>query len=416
MTYETKADAIESVFEATPDTGAEITQLRAEMARLATLVTTRGVTRPALAGAKADAAAPAFAETWLRHGTLPGDGIKAASIGVGPKGGVAVPVEIDAVIDMVLRAASPIRSIAQVVDVGSANYRKLITTSGVVSGWVSETGARAETETPDFAEIAPPMGELYANPAASQAMLDDAFFDVEAWLGGEIGREFARAEGVAFVTGDGVNKPRGFLSAPNSAADDATRAFGTLADHRIGGRRGLCREQSAGPADRPRPCAATPYRQGAVFVMNSATLARIRKFKDTIGRLPVAAGAVRRSAGDAARLSGGRGGGHARCRRRQPVDRVRQLPGGLPDRPAPRDGGAARSLLEQAVRAFLCHQARRRHGDRQPGDQADEVQRLSRTWAGTTQVPARLFSQANEVAMRNFAFSAPAGARAGGQG
>jgi HK97 family phage major capsid protein len=299
MTYETKADAIESVFQtaAATDAGAEISALRAEMVRLSTLVTARGVVgsafagvgsafagaRPMLAGAKADAATPAFAESYLRHGTLPGDGTKAASIGVGPKGGVAVPVEIDAVIDMVLRAASPIRSIAQIVDVGSANYRKLITTSGVVSGWVSETGTRAETETPDFAEIAPPMGELYANPAASQAMLDDAFFDVEAWLGGEIGREFARAEGVAFVTGDGVNKPRGFLSAANSTADDATRAFGTLQTIASGAAGAFA---ATNPQDRLIDLVhalATPYRQGAVFVMNSATLARVRKFKDSTG-------------------------------------------------------------------------------------------------------------------------------------
>ena len=291
MTYETKADAIETVFDtaAASDNGAEITALRAEMARLSSLVTARAVARPALAGTKADAAGPvhaagpAHAETWLRHGTLPGAGIKAASIGVGPKGGVAVPVEIDTVIDRVLRSASPIRSIAQVVDVGSANYRKLITTSGVVSGWVSETGARVETDTPDFAEIAPPMGELYANPAASQAMLDDAFFDVEAWLGGEIGREFARAEGVAFVSGDGVNKPRGFLSAPTSTADDATRAFGTVQTIAAGAAGGFA---ASNPQDRLIDLVhalATPYRQGAVFVMNSATLARVRKFKDTTG-------------------------------------------------------------------------------------------------------------------------------------
>jgi HK97 family phage major capsid protein len=291
MTYETKADAIETVFDtaAASDNGAEITALRAEMARLSSLVTARAVARPALAGTKADTAGPvhtagpAHAETWLRHGTLPGAGIKAASIGIGPKGGVAVPVEIDTVIDRVLRSASPIRSIAQVVDVGSANYRKLITTSGVVSGWVSETGARVETDTPDFAEIAPPMGELYANPAASQAMLDDAFFDVEAWLGGEIGREFARAEGVAFVSGDGVNKPRGFLSAPTSTADDATRAFGTVQTIAAGAAGGFA---ASNPQDRLIDLVhalATPYRQGAVFVMNSATLARVRKFKDTTG-------------------------------------------------------------------------------------------------------------------------------------
>jgi HK97 family phage major capsid protein len=194
-----------------------------------------------------------------------------------------VPIEIDAVIDRVLRAQSPIRSIAQVVDVGSANYRKLITTTGVVSGWVSETAARPGTDTPDFAEIAPPMGELYANPAASQAMLDDAMFDVEGWLGGEIGREFARAEGVAFVTGDGVNKPRGFLAAASSAVDDATRPFGTLQFIASGAAGGFA---ASNPQDRLIDLVhalSAPYRQGANWVMNSSTLARVRKMKDSTG-------------------------------------------------------------------------------------------------------------------------------------
>ncbi len=289
MNYETKADALESVFESVPvaETGGELVALRAEMSRLTNLVTARSVERPALSGAKGVDAGGGFAAGYLRKGVigseLAGMEAKAASIGVGPKGGVSVPIEIDAVIDRVLRAQSPIRSIAQVVDVGSANYRKLITTTGVVSGWVSETAARGETDTPDFAEIAPPMGELYANPAASQSMLDDAVFDVEAWLGAEIGREFARAEGVAFVTGDGINKPRGFLTAPTSLSDDTTRMFGTLQYVASGAAGGFA---ASNPQDRLIDLVhalAAPYRQGASWVMNSATLARVRKMKDSNG-------------------------------------------------------------------------------------------------------------------------------------
>jgi HK97 family phage major capsid protein len=208
---------------------------------------------------------------------------KAATINPPAKGGLAVPLEIDAVIDRVMLSGSPIRSIAQVVDIGTANYRRLITTTGVVSGWVAETQGRAETETPNFAEIAPPMGELYANPAASQAMLDDAGFDVESWLGEEIGREFARAEGVAFVTGDGINKPRGFLSNPVAATGDATRAFGTLQFVTSGAAGNFA---AAAPQDRLVDLVhalAAPYRQGATWVMNSATLARLRKFKTSDG-------------------------------------------------------------------------------------------------------------------------------------
>ncbi len=279
MDYDVKAEALEAVFDgAVAAEAPEIAALRSEVGRLAGLVSARPVERPALAGAKAETGSD-----WLRKG---GDGaseVKAASVGSPAKGGVAVPTEIDAVIARVLQNGSPIRGLAQVVDIGSANYRKLITTSGVVSGWVSEVAARPETETPDFAEIAPPMGELYANPAASQAMLDDAMFDVESWLGEEIGREFARAEGMAFINGDGVNKPRGFLQAPVSALGDAARSFGSLQFVASGAAGNF---PAGSPQDRLIDLVqslASPYRQGATWVMNSATLARIRKMKDGSG-------------------------------------------------------------------------------------------------------------------------------------
>src|SRR3546814_11642684 len=100
--------------------------------------------------------------------------------------------------------------------------------SGAPAGGSSATGARGETGTPSFHEIGPPSGELFANPAASQAMLDDAQFDVEGWLASEIAMEFAKAEGVAFVNGTGVNQPKGFLQSPVTDEVDDVRAFGAL--------------------------------------------------------------------------------------------------------------------------------------------------------------------------------------------
>jgi len=186
-------------------------------------------------------------------------------------------------IDATLKSISPIRAIANVVRTGSAGYRKLVASGGFASGWASETGARAETTTPVFNEIAPPRGELFANPAASQAMLDDAMFDVEGWLAQEIANEFARAEGAAFVSGDGTNKPKGFLAYATSNLADATRAFGTL-QHVATGAAGAF--AASNPADKLIDLVQAlraPYRQGASFVMNAATLAAIRKFKTSDG-------------------------------------------------------------------------------------------------------------------------------------
>jgi HK97 family phage major capsid protein len=170
-----------------------------------------------------------------------------------------------------------------VVQVGSAGYRKLVTTGGTPSGWAAETDARPGTASPVFAEIAPPMGELYANPSASQAMLDDALFDVEGWLAGEIAAEFAKAEGAAFVNGSGVNRPRGFLQSPTSNAGDATRAFGTL-QYLASGAAG---DFGSGAPERLIDLVQSlraPYRQGATWVMNASTMARIRKFKTSDGQ------------------------------------------------------------------------------------------------------------------------------------
>ena len=237
------------------------------------------VDRPALDGARVQENGAAFAGFVRTGATIE---MKAFTGVSGDAGGYAVPREIDATIDRALVAASPIRGIANVVKVGSAGYRKLVTTGGTPSGWASEAAARPGTATPVFQEIAPPSGELYANPSASQAMLDDAAFDVEEWLATEIATEFARAEGAAFVNGSGVNQPRGFLTGVTSPAGDGVRPFGTIQHLTTGS------TTDFGPTGYERlidlvQALRAPYRQGACFVMNAGTLARIRKFKTSDG-------------------------------------------------------------------------------------------------------------------------------------
>ncbi len=228
-------------------------------------------------GGVEDPARAAFVERYLRHGQEAGVELKSFSGASGAAGGYAVPREIDQLIGSTLKSISPIRSIANVVRTGSAGYRKLVSAGGIV------TGARAETGTPAFNEIVPPGGELFANPAASQAMLDDAQFDVEGWLASEIAREFAAAEGAAFVSGNGTNKPKGFLTYTATNEAHGARAFGSL-QYVASGAAG------AFPASNPQDrlidliqSLRAPYRQGASFVMNSATLAVIRKMKTSDG-------------------------------------------------------------------------------------------------------------------------------------
>ncbi|MBO0750172.1 MAG: phage major capsid protein [Porphyrobacter sp.] len=243
----------------------------------------RAASRPTLDGiVAATPEVKGFVEGYLRRGRE--SEIKSISGTVPSDGGYAVPREIDALIASQLKDMSPIRSIAQIVQVGTAGYRKLVTTGGTASGWVSETAGRPETATPQFEEIAPPFGELYANPAASQAMLDDAAFDLEGWIAGEIAMEFARAEGAAFVAGTGVNQPLGFLSVPTSTANDAARPFGTLQYVGSGDAAGLGDTVELSLIDLVHKVKAG-YRQGGTWVMNSATLAQVRKLRTSTGEL-----------------------------------------------------------------------------------------------------------------------------------
>jgi HK97 family phage major capsid protein len=241
----------------------------------------RSAARPMLAGSEsASAERKGFVDGYLRQGREAE--LKSMTVGVPSDGGYAVPREIDAMIAERLVALSPIRAIAQVVQTGTSGYRKLINIGGISSGWVSETAARPATSTPSFAEIVPPYGELYANPAASQAMLDDAAFDLESWLANEIATEFARAEGVAFVGGTGTNQPSGFLTAPNALGNDATRPFGTLQYVTTGNASTLGTTPELSLVDLVHSL-KPGHRQGAVWVMNSTTLAQVRKIKDATG-------------------------------------------------------------------------------------------------------------------------------------
>ncbi len=240
----------------------------------------RAASRPALDGVRDTVEVKSFVDGYLRQGRE--TEVKSIS-GVNPAdGGYAVPQEIDAIIASELKEISPIRQLAQVVQTGTAGYRKLVSTAGIASGWVSETAARAETGTPQFAEIAPPTGELYANPAASQTMLDDTAFDLESWLASEIAMEFARAEGAAFVGGSGIDQPEGFLSAPTSTDSDVNRTFGTLQYVASGDASGFDTDPETQLIDLVHTLKAG-HRQGASWVMNSATLSEVRKLKTTDG-------------------------------------------------------------------------------------------------------------------------------------
>ena len=170
-------------------------------------------------------------KSWMRKGIETGLvelERKAVQVGVAGDGGYALPEVIDAMISERLVDISPMRAVAEIVTVSTSDWKRIHNTRGMASGWVGETAARTATNTPTLVEIPAIMGEVYANPQASQQSLDDLAFDVERWIADNIATEFAFQEGNAFVAGNGTNKPKGITAYTTAATADASRAFGTL--------------------------------------------------------------------------------------------------------------------------------------------------------------------------------------------
>lgn len=223
-------------------------------------------------------------DRYVRKGDAGGfDALELKALATSPDadGGYVVPVEIEKTIDRVLAKASPMRAIASVRQIGAHTYRKPVTTTGAESGWVAETADRDQTDSPVLSIIAFPTMELYAMPAATQTLLDDAQVDVEQWLADEVQTVFAEQEGAAFVNGNGTTAPKGFLS--ETIIADASWAW-TKIGYIASGADGAF--ASSNPSDKLLDLAYAPkqaYRANARWVMNRKTESAIRKFKDTTG-------------------------------------------------------------------------------------------------------------------------------------
>lgn len=206
---------------------------------------------------------------------------KALSAGSGPDGGYLAPSTVESEILRGLANASPIRAIATVRTISSGTYKKAFSTTGPASGWVAEAAARPQTGSPTLAELSFPAMELYAMPAATQTLLDDAIVNIDQWIAEEVESAFAEQEGAAFVSGDGVDKPKGFLAYPTVA--DASWSWGNI---------GVLNTGVAGAFAASNPsdilvdlvyALKAGYRQNGSFVMNRKTQGVVRKFKDSTG-------------------------------------------------------------------------------------------------------------------------------------
>lgn len=220
---------------------------------------------------------------WFRKGDG-ADNVKALQIksslssGDDTAGGFTVPEEMETTIDRILPTVSVMRNLATVISISTDTYKKLVNKGGATSGWVGEKESRTETTAPSLAEIAINAKEIYAMPYATQQLLDDSKIDIASWLANEVMIEFSEEEGAAFITGDGVSKPKGIAS--YSMITNGSYAWGKVG-YVAGGHATLLNnaDKLVDLVHALKPA----YRNGASFLMNDTTFGKIRLLKDGEG-------------------------------------------------------------------------------------------------------------------------------------
>lgn len=177
--------------------------------------------RPELGGHATQVSGIAYAEhkqafcNYIRRGVE--DGLaylerKALSVASDSDGGYLVTPTVSQNITRTVFETSPMRQLASVEVISSDSLEMIEDRADATVGWTSETGAISETTSPDLGKKIIPVHELYAQPKATQKLIDDASVDIEQWLASKLADAFSRKENTAFISGDGVGKPRGITT------------------------------------------------------------------------------------------------------------------------------------------------------------------------------------------------------------
>lgn len=234
------------------------------------------------------AAQKAF-NTYLRRGaqSLGPDEIKAMSVGSDPDGGYTVNPDLGGRIVTRIYETSPMRQFASVTSISTDRLQGLKDTDQIGATWVGEVPSGQSTTTPQLGLWTISVNQLAASPQVTQVLLEDSVWDIEAWLARKAADYFGRAENLAFVSGDGILKPRGFASYATAATADGSRTWGTF-EHVATGSNGSFGTDPAGIQKlitlihKLNPA----YLSNARFFLNRTTLAAVRNLTDasTAGR------------------------------------------------------------------------------------------------------------------------------------
>ncbi|WLT07819.1 phage major capsid protein [Bartonella apihabitans] len=232
-------------------------------------------------------------ENWFRTGSdeekikaayRTGGVMAAMSTGSDTDGGFTAPVEWDRTITDKLKIVTPMRRYASVQNVKGSGFKRLFNLHGATSGWVGETDPRPETSTHTYAQREYKFGEIYANPAISQSLLEDSELDIASHLAAEVEQEFSEKEGLAFLSGNGILKPKGVLMYDKATEDalpeNERHPFGPVGEVITGSASDITAD---GLIDLTNDIPSARVTEKSALFMNRKTHAKIRKMKDGQG-------------------------------------------------------------------------------------------------------------------------------------
>lgn len=227
-------------------------------------------------------------DAYLRKGDMTIDELqrKAMSVDSDPDGGYFVMPDTSGRIVQFIHETSPMRQLASVQSISTDSLEGMYDLDEAGSGWTGERGARGGTATPEIGRYRIAVHEQWAEPLVTQKLLDDSAVNLAQWLANKVRRKFSRQEATAFVIGDGVEKPRGFLTYPEGDPGySSTSAFRKISQ-RDTGKSGDYKSSANGGADVLLQLVhdlKAEYRNGAVFAMSRPTAALTRTLKNGSG-------------------------------------------------------------------------------------------------------------------------------------
>lgn len=144
------------------------------------------------------------------------------------EGGYIVPPSLESFVVDLIRESSPARQYLNTMSMNSADYNFNMQATHATASWAGELDARTATGSPEFKRGKISAHDLYAYTELSDVMVEDSMFDIQSYVNGDVAKQFATAENIAFVNGDGSDKPTGLASFVDATVASTTTALAAI--------------------------------------------------------------------------------------------------------------------------------------------------------------------------------------------